>query len=103
MQLTQHSLFGVLFLLGSFQNAAIAEESFLTQGERYYATGDIERARTSLKQEVLVHPTNAVAHYYLANALLKSGQTSEAIKEYQTCISLDPKGPSGTYSRIALK
>lgn len=103
MRLTQHSIFGVLFLLGSFQDAAIANESLLTQGERYYAAGDIERARASLKQEVLAHPSNAVAHYYLANTLLKSGQTSEAIKEYQACISIDPEGPSGSYSRIALK
>lgn len=101
--LTQLLVFGVLFSLTSFRNAAFAEEELLTQGEHYYSAGDIEKARLCLKQEVLAHPRSAIAHYYLANALLKSGQTTEAIKEYQMCISIDPQGASGRYSRLALK
>jgi tetratricopeptide (TPR) repeat protein len=100
--LTQLLVFGV-FLLASSRNAAIAEDDLLTQGKRYYAAGYTNKATLCLKQEVLVHPNNAVAHYYLANAFLKSGQTSEAIKEYETCISVDPQGASGWYSRLALK
>jgi tetratricopeptide (TPR) repeat protein len=95
-------VFSILLCHACSHIPAIAAENYFEQAQHYYGAGEIATAKQYLQKELAVHPKNAIAHYYLANSLLKSGQNNEAIKEYQSCISIDPQCPSAQYSRLAL-
>jgi Tfp pilus assembly protein PilF len=59
-------------------------------------------AKKSLEQALELDPKYASAHYVLGSLLAGEGNKKEAIKHYQKCIDLDPKGPLADKAREKL-
>jgi hypothetical protein len=73
----------------------------LVTAQKYYASGDANRAFQSITTVLKLEPSNATAHYLMANCLLKLGRAAEAGKEYYAAESLAPRSKIADYSRIA--
>jgi Tfp pilus assembly protein PilF len=59
-------------------------------------------AKKSLEQALEIDPKYASAHYVLGSLLAGEGNKKEAIKHYQKCIDLEPKGPLADKAREKL-
>lgn len=73
-------------------NAAVNTSPELQQGIASYNVADHPKAVSHLNAHLSKNPSDAVAHYYLANSLLKLGQTENAMSEYRKAFesSKDP-------------
>jgi len=71
-------------------------------GIKEYAAGNFKQAVLLLNRAVGAEPANAMAHYYLANALVHMDEHEEAIVEYRMCLALDPNGAVSDYCKQAL-
>src|SRR5271154_3881043 len=80
---------GIAFAWGC--SPSFAQDVF-AQGKQSYQNKDLASAEKYFSAEIVLHPKNVLAHYYLANTLLLSGQAEVAAKEYEQCISQDPNG-----------
>lgn len=69
--------------------------------QRYYAAGNSKVALQWIEQAIRVDPSNAAAHYLLANCLVKMGQFTEANREYSVAEKLAPHSLVAQYSRLA--
>ncbi|MFN8555593.1 MAG: hypothetical protein U0103_29355 [Candidatus Obscuribacterales bacterium] len=83
------TLFG-LTVLCSPVLATLAATSYpeLQQGIASYNAADHSRAVSYLHAHLSKNQNDALAHYYLANSLLKLGQTEKAIAEYRKAYDL---------------
>ena len=77
-----------LLALVLIQLAGAGNQVVLQRGVQEYKTGQYARAVTSLSLAVKADPHDDLAHYHLANALLKTGKKDLAIKEYQQAYSM---------------
>jgi Tfp pilus assembly protein PilF len=59
-------------------------------------------AKKSLEQALELDPKYASAHYVLGSLLAGEGNKKEAIKHYQKCLELEPKGPLADKAREKL-
>jgi tetratricopeptide (TPR) repeat protein len=75
----------------------------LDQGIRAYNAGKYDEAIGRLGQAESTEFNNPILHYYLANALAKTKQTPDAIKEYKVALALEPNGQLADYCRQALQ
>ena len=73
----------------------------LAAAQKFYASGDVERAFQVIIPVLKKEPDNATAHYLTANCLLKVGRTTDAAREYYAAESLAPHSKIAEYSRIA--
>jgi tetratricopeptide (TPR) repeat protein len=64
----------------------------LTRAARARDAG-FEVARTSCRRAVLLNPNDPEPHFHLGWAEAKLGSLTQAIREYQTALQLDPKFP----------
>jgi len=60
-------------------------------GKRLLGLGDLDGAISQFRAAIAQVPTYAPAHFHLAEALQKKGQTKEAREEYQRAAELDPQ------------
>jgi len=60
-------------------------------GKRLLSLGDLEGAIARFRAAIGLVPTYAPAHFHLALALQRKGQTKEAQKEFQRAAELDPQ------------
>jgi tetratricopeptide (TPR) repeat protein len=81
---------------------ALALNHAYADGVADYRMGRYMQAATKLKVATQSEPTNAYAHYYLANALVRTGEHERAAEEYRVCYMLDPRGGVSTYCAAAL-
>jgi tetratricopeptide (TPR) repeat protein len=72
-------------------------------GVKEYEAGNYKKAVQLLNRAVGAEPARAMAHYYLANALVHIDEHEEAIVEYRMCLALDPSGAVSDYCKRALK
>jgi hypothetical protein len=94
-------LFAVLFSL----NATLpsAAKSAYEDGVALYNKGSYAEAVKYLYAATLAErSSDAVAHYYLANALLQLHHTDAAKSEYAAALKLSPTGPVASYCKAAL-
>jgi tetratricopeptide (TPR) repeat protein len=71
----------------SFQAATFDTNS----GRRLLNLGDLEGAIAQFRSAISRAPTYAPAHFHLAEALKRKGDSSEAQKEFQRAAELDPR------------
>jgi len=62
-----------------------------------------KESELALSSVVAKNPKHALAHYYLANALLRLLKYNEAKQEFFACYCLDPNSEAGKYSQKAVK
>jgi Tfp pilus assembly protein PilF len=58
---------------------------------RLFKVGDLEGAISQFRAAIALAPTYAPAHFHLAEALQRKGETTEAGQEFQRAAELDPK------------
>jgi tetratricopeptide (TPR) repeat protein len=72
-------------------------------GVAFYQAGKFHEAALALAKAAGAEPTNALAHYYFANALVHVGAHQQAAKEYRASLLLEPYGTVSAFCRAALK
>ncbi len=60
-------------------------------GTRLLRLGDLAGAISQFRAAVSLVPTYAPAHFHLAEALQRKGETAEAEQEFQRAAQLDPR------------
>ena len=60
-------------------------------GKRLLGLGDLEGAISQFRAAIGLLPTYAPAHFHLAEALQRKGQSAEARQEFQRAAELDPQ------------
>ena len=73
------------------------QSSALQFGTTLLNRGDFASAVDVLTKASKAPGANADVHYVLANALIKLGRTTEAVKEYRECFRLNPTGKRADY------
>lgn len=77
-----------LVALVLIQLAGAGNQAVLQRGIQEYKSGQYAKAVGSLSLAVKADSHDDLAHYHLANALLRTGRKSDAIKEYQQAYSM---------------
>jgi hypothetical protein len=77
-----HLSFAFFALQLALAQSAWCEQSWYARGLNDYSTGHYAGAVSSLSMAVQQDPGNDMAHYYLANALLRIGHQQRALQEY---------------------
>jgi tetratricopeptide (TPR) repeat protein len=80
----------------------LAAGTSYNDGVADYQNGRYQQAVVKLAKATGAEPTNALAHYYLANALVKCGDHQQAVEEYRASLMLDPNGNVSVFCRAAL-
>lgn len=76
----------------------------LEKGIKLYESGKVAESIALFKNACQGECHNpAAAHYYLANALIRSQRLSSALVEYERAYELDPIGKYGEFSKRVLK
>lgn len=92
----------VLAFFASAMPAGAVTASY-NDGVSLYQAAKYHQAALSLAKATGAEPSNALAHYYFANALVHLGAHDEAAKEYRTSLLLEPYGTVSAFCRAALK
>lgn len=71
-------------------------------GCKQYAAKDYKGAKVSFEKVVKAYPSFALAHYYLGNILMSSGQSAQAKQEYQACLDAHPDATTAGYCQTIL-
>jgi tetratricopeptide (TPR) repeat protein len=92
----------VVALLNPRRNLYAGSPAYLiTLAESEYDSILYDAARDDLQRAIALDGSSYQAHFLLGNALMKLGQTDQAIAEYQQAIQLSPDQPR-TYTQLAL-
>lgn len=86
-----------------FGGPAFAANSAYADGVADYQNGRYQSAVVNLAKAIGAEPRNPIAHYYLANALVKCGDHKQAVEEYRASLMLDPNGSVSVFCKAALK
>ena len=71
-------------------------------GCKLYTAKDYKGAKASFEKVVKAYPDFALAHYYLGNILMSSGQSAQAKQEYQLCLDGHPDATTAGYCQTIL-
>lgn len=71
-------------------------------GCKLYTAKDYKGAKVSFEKVVKAYPNFALAHYYLGNILMSSGQSGQAKQEYQLCLDGHPDATTAGYCQTIL-
>ncbi len=74
----------------------------LTKAISEYNRGNYPNAIGLFGQAESTEFNNPILHYYLANALAKTNQKADAIKEYKVALAMAPQGQMAAYCRQGL-
>jgi thioredoxin-like negative regulator of GroEL len=97
------SLFLVTMLVGTSGSSAQAANKFLQQGIDAFNHGQYNDAIGLLGAAKQTESDNPTLHYYLASALVKLKQNTDAIREYKIAMALQPDGQLAQYCQAALQ
>lgn len=92
----------LFFALTAWGEAAAYSSPTFEQGLRQYNAGRYRHAAIYFTMAIEEDPTNALTHYYLADALVRTGHHDQAIEEYAICYRISPAGRISDYCRRAL-
>src|SRR5262245_49698964 len=91
MTATNRSVVGfVVLYCGTMAGCVSPADPYNTRGVALFNTGQIEGARAEFLQATAVDPVNADAFYNLASTHHRTGNPSEAERNYTHCLALDP-------------
>jgi predicted Zn-dependent protease len=71
-------------------------------GCQQYTAKDYKGAKVSFEKVIKAYPNFALAHYYLGNILMSSGQSAQAKQEYQACLDAHPDATTAGYCQTIL-
>lgn len=91
----------VLLVLAVMPAPSLAETA-LQRGVRQYTARQFSQAVSTLTTAAQQEPKNPEIHYNLANALLQTGDSVKAVREYELGYALAGSGPIATYCSSAL-
>gem|GEM_PF-1625167 len=92
----------LLLALTVATNSAYASK-LLDRGIKEYSSGQYKQAISTLHQAIAQENSSDVAHYYLANALMSTGNRNEAALEYKRSFMLATSESMANNCRRALK
>lgn len=67
-----------------------------------FLAGDLDEALARLERRVAAHPTDRMAHYYMAMIRWRQGDIPAAAASYRQVLALDPDGPFGKDAKLWL-
>jgi len=94
-------ILAVLLVLAVMPAPSLAETA-LQRGVRQYNARQFSEAVITLTAAAQQDPKNPEVHYNLANALLQTGDSVKAVREYELGYALAGSGPIATYCSSAL-
>lgn len=100
-QLFKSALAATLTLLAVIAIPAVQAGDFET-GCQQYTAKDYKGAKVSFEKVIKAYPNFALAHYYLGNILMSSGQSAQAKQEYQACLDAHPDATTAGYCQTIL-
>ena len=68
------------------------------KGVGYLAVGELSQARSCFSKAIELDPKSPALRINLGNVLVKLGRTDEAIKQFKTALSYDPRQVSALYN-----
>ena len=83
--------FAALCMTGCTRDPKVRCARFIESGNKYLAKSQYDAAGIQFRRAVQANPNSAEAHYDLALALGKLGRWTEAYRELQATIQVDPK------------
>ena len=86
----------------SLSTAPAAHAGDFEVGCKLYAAKDYKGAKASFEKVIQAYPKFALAHYYLGNMLMSSGQSAQAKQEYQACLDAHPDATTAGYCQTIL-
>ena len=75
------------------------ESALLGIGNLYTVQGQFGAAEDAYRNNLRLHPTSAIGHFYLAELLLGLGRIESGVESLNRAISLDSGGSIGKMSR----
>ncbi len=69
------------------------KHAYLTSGDKYYQRGKYQEAVIQFRNAIQIDPRFAAAHWHLARAYLRLGNSEAAYRELAETLSLEPKNP----------
>lgn len=94
--------FGISFALILTLPTTARAESFLQQGESFYREGNFGKAAECLQRELQRNQYDPQAHYMLGNVYYELRRYSDAVREYNAALAIQPQGTVADYSHAAL-
>jgi tetratricopeptide (TPR) repeat protein len=88
--------------LAALVTAPPAQAGDFEVGCKLYTAKDYKGAKASFEKVVKAYPNFALAHYYLGNILMSSGQSAQAKQEYQLCLDAHPDATTAGYCQTIL-
>jgi tetratricopeptide (TPR) repeat protein len=87
-------LVGTLFaalLLGACGGAQSRKAGYIQHGQKYYASGNYDKARLEFRNAVQIDPKDANARFMLGQIAEKTGDVRGALGQYQAALNADPR------------
>jgi hypothetical protein len=95
-------LFSFAWANHAFAQGNLAFQLTMQEGLKQYQAGRYFLAVDNLSRAASMDKTNSLVHYYLANALVYTGEHERAANEYYACYVLDPNSKVASYCLLAL-
>src|ERR1700728_1686436 len=84
-------LVGAVALLTACGSAQSRKASYIEHGQKYYVSGNYEKARLEFRNALQIDPKDAGVHFMLGQIAEKTGDARGAIGQYRAALNLDPK------------
>jgi tetratricopeptide (TPR) repeat protein len=81
----------VLLLSGCSSDPNKEKSAYLTSGDKYYQGGKYQEAVIQFRNAIQIDPRFAAAHWHLARACLRLGNSEAAFHELTETVNLEPK------------
>jgi formylglycine-generating enzyme required for sulfatase activity len=78
-------------------------QAFFKQAFELFQGGAFEAARNRFRQGLEIDPGNALAHYYLAETLMRLKNAGEARRHYELTVALEPAIKEAALAEVALQ
>lgn len=101
--LSRFVLFGLFALFAQQPGLSAAQSTDLQQGIASYNASDHLKAVSYFHSHLAKNQSDATAHYYLANSLLKLGQQEKALSEYRRAFDLSSDATMKRYCTLAIQ
>jgi tetratricopeptide (TPR) repeat protein len=90
--------------LGACGSAQSRKAGYIERGQKYYASGNYDKARLEFRNAVQIDSKDADARFMLGQVAEKSGDVRDALGQYQAALNANPKqaGARAALGRIYL-
>jgi len=81
----------VLFALVGCSGSQARFEGYMAQGQRYFASGNVDKASVEFRNALQIEPQSVDALYFNGRVAERRGNIRDAIDFYQAALDLQPK------------